>query len=201
MPEKQENCNKKYGKLPIRNNVASDLFHTVQVDLIGPWKIEIAQANSKVAEKEIKAVTIIDVGTLLLEVVPYHDRKSVSIANIFDQEWLCRYPRPAQVIHDNGSEFIRAEFQEMLHSFDITPVPTTVKNPQANLVIERVHLNMGDHCRMEKFKFDTWEEQTRTVFSSIVWAIRYTLHSIVAYTPGQLAFNRDMLMRTKVVLD
>ena len=199
--QKNKKTTIKYGKLPIRNDVASDPFHTVQVDLVGPWKIEIAQANSKVAEKEIKAVTIIDVGTLLLEVVPYHNRKLVSIANIFDQEWLCRYPRPAQVIHDNGSEFIGAEFQEMLHSFDITPVPTTVKNPQANLVIKQVHLTMGDCCRMEKFKFGTWEEQTQTVFSSIMWAIRSTLHSVVAYNPGQLAFNRDMLMRTKVVVD
>ena len=185
----------------MRNDIASDPFHTVQIDLIGPWKIEIAQTNSTVTVKEIKAVTAIDVGTLLLEIVPYHNRKAVSIANIFDQEWLCRYPRPARVIHDNGSEFIGAEFQEMLHSYDITPVPTTVKNPQANSVIERVHLTMGNRCRMEECKFDTWEEQIRTVFSSIMWAIRSTLHSVVAYTPGQLAFNRDMLMRTKVVVD
>ena len=162
---------KKYGKLPVRNDIAPDPFHTVQIDLIGPWKIEIAQTNSSVAVKEIKAVTVVDVGTLLLEIVPYHNRKAVSIANIFDQEWLCRYPRPARVIHDNGSEFIGAEFQEMLHSYDITPVPTTVKNHQANSVIERVHLTMGDRCRMEEFKFDTWEEQIRTVFSSIMWAI------------------------------
>ena len=199
--QKNKKTTIKYGKLPIRNDVASDPFPTVQVNLVGPRKIEIAQANSTVAEKEIKAVTIIDIGTLLLEIVPYHNRTSVSIANIFDQEWLCRYPKPARVIHDNGSEFIGSEFQEMLRSFDIIPVPTTVKNPQANSVIERIHLTMGDHCRMEKFEFDMWEEQTRTVLSSIMWAIRSTVHSIVAYTPGQLAFNRDMLMRTKVVVD
>ena len=87
---------------------------------------------------------MIDVGTFLLEIVPYHDKEAASIARLFDQEWLCRYPRPARVIHDNGNEFLGAEFQEMLHSFDITPKPTTVKNPQANSVIERVHLTIGD---------------------------------------------------------
>ena len=105
------------------------------------------------------------------------------------------------MIHDNGSEFIGAEFQEMLHSFDITPVPTTVKNPQVNSLIERIHLTMGDRCRMKEFKFNMLEEQIQTPLSSIMWAIRSKLHSVVAYTPAQLAFYRDMLMRTKVVVD
>ena len=149
----------------------------------------------------MKALTIIDVGTFLLEIVPYDDKQAVSIAKLFDQEWLCRYPRPERVIHDNGNEFIGAEFQEMIHNFDITPKPTTVKNPQANSVIERVHLTIGNRCRMEEFHFDDWEEKVRSMFKSISWAVRSTIHSVAKFTPGQLAFGVDMLMRTKIVAD
>ena len=53
--------------------------------------------------------------------------------------YLVWYPRPEYVVYDNGSEFIQWEFQEMLNSYGITPVPTTVKNPQANSVIECLH--------------------------------------------------------------
>ena len=192
---------KKYAKLPVRNDISPEPFHTVQVDLIGPWNIEVAQENSKVVTIGLKAVTIIDIGTLLLEIAPYSDKQAVSIAKIFDREWLCRYPRPARVIHDNGTEFTGAEFQEMLSSFDIKPQPTTVKNPQANSIVERIHLTMGDRCRMEDFTYENWEQHMHTVFKSIMWAVRSTVHSVISHTPGQLAFQRDMFMRTKIVVD
>ena len=56
--------------------------------------------------------------TFLLEIVPYHNKKAISIATLFHQEWLYR---PAQVIHDNGAEFAVTEFQVLLHTFHITP--------------------------------------------------------------------------------
>ena len=98
---------KKNAKIPLRDDIAPDPFHTVQVDLIGPWSVEVEQANTKVTNIQLKALTMIDVGTFLLEIVPYHDKEAASITRLFDQEWLCRYPRPA---HDNGNEFLGAEF-------------------------------------------------------------------------------------------
>ena len=141
---------------------------------------------------QLKAFTMIDVGSFLLEIVPYNDKKAVSIVKLFDQEWLYQHPRPERVIHDNGNEFLGAEFQEMLHSFDITPKSTTVKNPQANSVIKKVYLTIGERCRMEESKFDDWEEKVSSIFKSIAWAVRSTVHFVRTYTPGQLAFGVDM---------
>ena len=56
---------------------------------------------------------------------------------IVDHEWFCRYPRPRMAIYDNGSEF-QSEFLELLHSYGIIPKPTTIKNPRANCVVERI---------------------------------------------------------------
>ena len=158
---------KKYAMLPLRDDIVSEPFHTLQVELIGPWNVEIKQANSGVINIQLKALTIIDIGTFLLEIVQYNDKKAVSIANLFDQEWWCQCPRPECVIHDNRIELLGAECQEMLHSFDITPKPTTVKNPQANSIIKQVHLTIGDRCRMEEFQFDDWKEKVRLIFKSI----------------------------------
>jgi hypothetical protein len=44
----------------------------------------------------------------------------------------------------------------MLHSYGITIEPTSVKNPQANSMIERVHLSMGDKLRATTFKGEDW---------------------------------------------
>ena len=48
-----------------------------------------------------------------------------------------------EVIYDNRGEVVGKEFQEMLYSNNIRDVLTTVKNPQANYVIKRMHLSMG----------------------------------------------------------
>jgi hypothetical protein len=36
------------------------------------------------------------------------------------------------------------EFQELLISYDIKSKPTTVKNPTAQSLVERLHLTLGD---------------------------------------------------------
>ena len=76
-----------------------------------------------------------------------------------------------------------------------------MKNPQANSIIEQVHLTIGDRCRMEEFQFNDWKEKIRSIFKSIAWAVRSTVYSVMKYTPGQLAFGVDMMMRTKIIAD
>jgi len=181
----------------ICDDIAPELFHTLQVDLIGLLcKVEVKQANSKVVNIYLKVLTIIDVETFLFMVVLYCNKNAVYIVKLFSQEdRLCQYPRPEHVIHENGNEVLGAEFQEMLHSFDIAPKPTTVKNPQANSVIKQVHLKIRDRYRMEESQFDNWEEKVRSIFISITWAARSTVHSV------QLAIGDDMLMRTRMIAD
>ena len=66
------------------------------------------------------------------EVARVANNKAWYIAKVFDNTWLCRYPRPKLVVFDNGNEFLGEEFQELLESYAIKGVPTMVKNPQAN---------------------------------------------------------------------
>ena len=54
---------------------------------------------------------------------------------------------------------------------------------------------------MEDFQFDDQEENVRSIIKSIAWAVRSTVHSVTKYTPEQLAFGVDMLMRTRIIAD
>lgn len=103
---------KKYGKLSLKDNAALEPFEDVQVDLIGPWRINIMQKLERTVRAEIKAFTILDTGTSLVEIIPITNKKTVNIAHIFDEEWLCRYPRPVRVIFYNGGEF-KTEFNSI----------------------------------------------------------------------------------------
>ena len=67
-----------------------------------------------------------DPATGWFEIHQYDDKRSVTVANIVEQEWLTRYPWPTQVICDRGSEFIGQAFKDMLKDdYGITQSPIT----------------------------------------------------------------------------
>ena len=78
--------------------------------------------------------------------VPPNDKLSARVSQLFNQTWLCRYPRPKRARFDNGSEFKR-DFIPLLEDFAIKPKPTSIKNPQSNEIVERVHQVVGDILR------------------------------------------------------
>src|SRR6476661_10848974 len=98
----------KYGHLPLPER---DLhpWHTVCTDLIGPFNITGADG----VERVLNALTMADPSTGWFEIVEVPDRTALTVAQLFDQVWLCRYPRPVRIIHDHGSEFLGDEFVEL----------------------------------------------------------------------------------------
>ena len=178
--------NKKYGKIPLAEEWDNfNPWECVHVDMVGPWKVKYKLTISeKTISIDLLALTMIDRVTSWPEFAIAHDASAIHNAILFDKNWLCRYPRPLQVIHDNGSEFIGQEFQEMLHSYGITIKPTSVKNPQANSMIERVHLSMGDKLRATTFEGEDWFTDVDQELQPIAWAIHSTINSSTDHTPG-----------------
>jgi hypothetical protein len=70
------------------------------------------------------------------------DKSSDRIARLLNKIWLCRYPRCCYLIYDSGSEF-KLHFETLCDSYGIKRKPTTIKNPQANAICERVHQVLG----------------------------------------------------------
>ena len=86
---------------------------------------------------------IIEMPTFVLEEVTIGndecmDKSSARVGQLFNNTWLCRYPRPRKVMFEKGSEFKR-DFILLLKDFDIKLVLTSVKKPQSNALVERVH--------------------------------------------------------------
>ncbi|KAG7366933.1 integrase core domain containing protein [Nitzschia inconspicua] len=117
-------------------------FEQVAVDSIGPWEITI----QGIGVIKFKALTIIDTATLLVEAGRVENSSSAQAALVFEIQWLARYPRPLACIFDQGTEFEGA-LHRCLHRNGIQAVPTTVKNPQANVICERMHSTLGDILR------------------------------------------------------
>ena len=48
------------------------------------------------------------------EIVRYDDKESTTITNLVETTWLFRYPRPIEIMYDQGTEFIGHEFRKSL---------------------------------------------------------------------------------------
>ncbi|KAH9149534.1 hypothetical protein AeRB84_007417, partial [Aphanomyces euteiches] len=169
----------KYGHLPAKE-VVTHPWYEIAIDSIGPY-----------GEKKFRALTIIDTTTRLCEIAPAREMDSATAAHLTHTHtvWFSRYPRPMRCIHDQGSEF-KLEFAELLESYGVKSVPTTSKNPQANGIIERIHLVIGDKMRTQEIKdFDQWE----TFCAALVYALRSTTSSMLNTSPGAAVFGRNML--------
>jgi len=147
-------------------------------------------------------MTLIDTATGWLEIVEIPNKNSQTLATLLVRVWLSRYPLPQKLIVDNGTEFKR-EFYDELTKFGIKPKITTVKTPQANGVLERVHQTVGNMLRTKQFDMlpKTKSGQWDDILASVAWAVRSTTHMVLGSTPGQIVYGRDMLFPLKYVAE
>ena len=213
--QKGKRRKQKYGHVP--QKIADQVpWRKVCVDLIGPYTIK--GLDGKIMD--FMCLTIIDPATGWFEMVELPtiskkvenkgkatfkvviDKSSAEVARLFNRQWLSRYPRAKYITYDNGSEF-KLHFEELCDSFNIKRRPTTVKNPQANAVIERVHGVIGDMMRTSAL--DMSPTITDTMIEDFLvdaaWAIRSTYHTVLKSTPGAAVFGRDMLFDIPYVAD
>jgi hypothetical protein len=91
----------------------------------------------------------------------------------------------------------------MRRNYGIKKKVTTAYNPQANGIIERVHLVFADALRTYELQEreldpnDPWS----SLLASASFAIRSTYHTTLRATPAQLVFGRDMLLPIKFKAD
>ena len=181
-----------YGKVP-EKDVESEPWKDVAVDLAGPWK---ATVNDQAVK--FHTLTIIDVFTGWVEVIPIVTKKSELISDLVVQEWLRRYPRPSRIIFDAGGEFDCQSFHTMCVYWHIKPEPITVKNPRANAIVERMHKVLADMLRVQLTTRHPKEDPIRDLTSAAAYGIRATVHGVTKYTPSNLVYGRDMILRTRI---
>jgi hypothetical protein len=107
---------------------------------------------------------------------------------------LSRYPRCRYIIYNNGSEF-KLNFEYLCETYGIKRKPTTVKNPQANAILERLHQVLGQMLRTSELDMaETITPDDIDVFlDNAAWVICSTYHTVLKASPGAAIFGHDML--------
>ena len=177
---------KNYGKLPAKQPEVTP-WEFLCVDMIGPYKID--RNITKGAKKEtlqLWCVTMIDPATGWFEIKQVPGTKSADVvANIVEMVWLNRYPWPQKVILDRGTEFM-AEFSKMIQDdYGVKKKPTTKRNPQANVIVERVHQTIGNMIRtfevQDQENLDGGDPWSR-ILTAVSFAVRSRFHTTTKVT-------------------
>ena len=73
--------------------------------------------------------------------------------------------------------------------------PTSVRNPQANAILERLHAVIGDMLRTSNLdNADKLNgEMIESFIVNVAWAVGGTHHTILKTLPGATIFGQDML--------
>jgi hypothetical protein len=209
----------KYGNRPSKT-VITVPWRALCVDLIGPYTLKGKDGTII----EFMALTMIDPATSWFEVVELplvcrfktiavngkessiieeiFDKTSQRIARLVNKTWLSRYPRCRCIIYDNGSEF-KLNFEYLCETYGIEHKPTTVKNPQANAILERLHQVLRQMlCTSKLDMAETITPDDVDVFlDNTAWAIRSTYYTVLKASPGAAIFGRNMLFDIPFMAD
>jgi transposase InsO family protein len=123
---------------------------------------------------------------------------------LFENTWLARYPKPDRCVHDNGGEFIGADFQRVLAVNGVKDVPTSVKNPQSNAICERMHQTAGNVIRTlththPPANLQVANQIVDSALASTMHALRCSMHHALGMSPGAFVYQRDMFLNIPLI--
>jgi hypothetical protein len=202
---------RKYGHLPSKTIITVP-WRALCVDLIGPYTLRgkdgtiidfmaltmINPATSwfEVVElplvRRLKTITVNGKESSIVEEI--FDKISERIARLVNKKWLSRYPRFCYIIYDNGSEF-KLNFEYLCETYGIKHKTTTIKNPQANAILECLHQVLGQMLRTSKLDMAEMitPDDVDVFLDNAAWAICSTYHTVLKASPGVVIFGCDML--------
>ena len=94
----------------------------------------------------------------------------------------------------------------MLRANGIKDVTTTVKNPQANAICERLHQSISNTLRTMLHTYppntiDQTNDIMDTCFATAAYASKVAIHHTLNMSPGAVVFQRDMILNIPLITD
>ena len=98
---------------------------------------------------------------------------------------------------------MKLHFKSLCDAYGSKRKPTSVKNPQANAIMEHVNqVIMAMLCTAEIDMANTVvPSDIDTFLTNLAWAIRSTYHTVLKASPGAAIFGRDMLFDIPYLAD
>jgi hypothetical protein len=140
----------------------------------------------------LKAITVDGKESSILEEI--FDKTSEHIAWLVNKPWLSRYPICHYIIYDNGGEF-KLNFEYLCVTYGIKRKLTTIKYPQANAILERLHQVLAQtlHTAEINMAKTVTPDDVDVFLDNAAWVICSTYHTVLKASPGVAIFGHNML--------
>ena len=94
------------------------------------------------------------------------------------------------MLYDNGSEF-KLHFETLCDTYRVKCKPTSIKNPQANAILELVHQVLMVMVRTSEIYMadSVAPSDIDAVLTDTAWAIHSTYHTVLKSLPGAAIFG------------
>jgi hypothetical protein len=217
----------KYGHLPPTLIIMTP-WRALCVDLIGPYTLKgqdglssdfmcLTMINPATSWFEIVEIPTVDLVTTVLPAgkgkkvtsskntmvaETTFDMSSAQISNLVHKTWTSRFPHCRYMINKNRSKF-KLHFQSLCNSYGIKCKATSVRNPQANAILEHINAVLGNMLRTSELDMaETVKVRDIDVFlSDVAWVVCSTYHTVLKASPGAAIFGRDMLFDIPFIAD
>jgi hypothetical protein len=82
-------------------------------------------------------------------------------------------------------------------------MPNSVKNPQANAILEHIHAVLGNMLHTSELDMAKMVKarDINVFLSDAAWAVRSTFHTVLKAFPGAAIFGQDMLFDIPFIAD
>jgi len=132
----------------------------------------------------------------------YFDKSSATVVTLVNRTWFSRYPHSQYIIYDNRSEF-KLHFETLCESYGLKHKPTSVKIPQVNAILERVHQTIMVMLRTAELDMANTvnESDIADFLTNAAWVICSTYHTVLKTLPGAAIFRRGMLFGIPFLAD
>ncbi|CAK9825385.1 Retrovirus-related Pol polyprotein from transposon 412 [Anthophora retusa] len=159
----------------------------IAMDIFGPL--------SKTKRGNQFILSIQDMLTKYLILIPIKDQQANSIINELLDHYVYIFSAPRQILTDQGTNFVCKLMETFEQAFKIKHVKTTSFHPQSNGSLERTHSTVKDLIRTcTNDRQNEWDENLKLV----CMGYNTSVHETTGYTPFELTFGHKANMPSTI---
>ena len=182
-----------YNKLSAKQ-AETQLWVKLCIDLIGKYRMtpnnkggrKYAMKGKKDKDVYLQALTMIEPATSWIEIRSVPETRGDLVANQIKLAWLTRYLLPNKITIDSGKEILAKFKTMMVYDYGIQCNFISVRNPQANAIVERLHHTIGNIIRAFKIQHIELDNENpwEGILLSLMFAIQCTVCTSTQHTPS-----------------
>ena len=161
------------------------------------WGMDIVGKLPKAPGGKVFMLAMTDYFSKWIEAEAFVQVREKEVISFIKRNILTRFGIPAEIVCDNGSQFIGKRTTNFCTSWGIKMITSTPVHPQANgqaessnkIIINNLKKKLGD-------KKGRWAEE----LPFVLWADRTTSKNATGQTPFSLVFGAEAVIPTEVVI-